>query len=251
MQLPRLETTRGGVVGTLLVGALVGSCLTALTFTLTAPAAGSRIWFAGAVTRNFLEVPFAMAASGGKVPLIFDMDANYDDSLALAFLANHPTLDLKAVTVCANGFATAHGGPVNMQKLLGLLGRPDIPVSVGEFTGLSPITSFPPAWQIEIDQFYESQDLPEPETPLSMFSSPQLIAKLLKESPVKMAVLVTGSATNLAIALRKVPRVTPRRKVGVPAPTLPRLPPGARADQLHLGALPHGLQLRRRVQQRV
>jgi len=148
-----------------------------------------------------------------KVPLILDMDANYDDTLALAFLANHPTLDLKAVTVCANGFATAHGGPVNMQKLLGLLGRSDIPVSVGEDAGLSPITNFPPAWQIEIDQFYESQALPEPETPLSMFSSPQLIAKTLKESDTAVAVLVTGSATNLAIALRKEPELINRISV--------------------------------------
>jgi len=126
------------------------------------------------------------------------------------FLALHPTLDLKALTVCANGFATAHGGPANMQRVLSLIGREDVPVSVGVHEGLSPITNFPLQWRVEIDRFYEAQELPESSAALSVLDSPALIAKTLKESETAVAVLVTGSATNLAIALRKEPDLVGR-----------------------------------------
>lgn len=167
------------------------------------------------------------------------------------FLALHPTLDLKALTVCANGFATAHGGPANMQRVLSLIGREDVPVSVGVHEGLSPITNFPLQWRVEIDRFYEAQELPESSAALSVLDSPALIAKTLKESKTAVAVLVTGSATNLAIALRKEPDLVGR----ISAIDAGRI--GARCERAQrrgigaIGALSHGQQLRGRKEQRV
>lgn len=54
-------------------------------------------------------VCFGIVAVAEKVPLIFDGDANYDDTLALMYLVSNPLFDIKAVTVAGAGFATHHG----------------------------------------------------------------------------------------------------------------------------------------------
>jgi inosine-uridine nucleoside N-ribohydrolase len=145
-----------------------------------------------------------------KVPLIFDGDANYDDTLALMYLLSNPLFDIKAVTIAGAGFATHQGGPVNTQMVLELFNQGQIPVSYGQPTSLSPISTFPLQWRIEIDQFFQDQNLPSPDTPISVYSSDVLIAKVLKESKTAVAVAVTGPATNLALALQKEPELVER-----------------------------------------
>jgi len=140
-----------------------------------------------------------------QVPVILDMDANYDDTLALLYVAKNPLFDLRAITTSGAGFATHHGGPANMLKLLSFLGIEGVPVSFGPPESLSPVTTFPLQWRIEIDLFYENEGFPEAETPMSMYDSPALIAKTLRASSTKVAVVVTGPATNVAIALRDDP----------------------------------------------
>ena len=51
----------------------------------------------------------ADASVDAPVPVIFDGDGNYDDTLALEYLVSNPLFDLQAVTLAGAGFATHHG----------------------------------------------------------------------------------------------------------------------------------------------
>ncbi|KAL3924179.1 MAG: hypothetical protein SGARI_006085, partial [Bacillariaceae sp.] len=155
-------------------------------------------------------VSLLVASAAEKVPLIFDNDANYDDTLALMYLAANPLFELKAVTTAGAGFATHQGGPINMQQVLELMDMGAVPTSYGPPTSLSPVSTFPLQWRIEIDEFFTSQNLTSPDAPLSVFPSDMLIAKILKESTTAVAVAVTGPATNLALALQREPELIDR-----------------------------------------
>lgn len=65
-------------------------------------------------------------------------------------------------------------------------------------------------WRIEIDEFFQAQNLPDSDTPLSAFPSDILIANILREATTAVAVAVTGPATNLAIALQREPELASR-----------------------------------------
>jgi len=149
-------------------------------------------------------------ADDDKIPLIFDGDANYDDTLALMYLVSNPLFDIRAVTIAGAGFATHHGGPINQQQVLQLLGAGEIPVSYGAPVSLSPISTFPIQWRVEIDEFFQSQNLPDSDTPLSVYPSDILIANILKESTTAVTVAVSGPATNLALALQREPELASR-----------------------------------------
>ena len=127
------------------------------------------------------------------------------------YLASNPLFDLMAATTAGAGYGTYHGGPINMQQVLTLFGKDkDTPVSYGQPISLEPMSAFPLQWRIETDEFLQAQDLPDSDMPLSVDQSDQLIAKILRESPVVVAVAVTGPATNLAIALRREPELINR-----------------------------------------
>mmetsp|Transcript_1918 Transcript_1918/g.5433 ORF Transcript_1918/g.5433 Transcript_1918/m.5433 type:complete len:476 (-) Transcript_1918:209-1636(-) len=160
--------------------------------------------------------------SSSTVPVIFDNDGNYDDMLALLYLALAPVLSIKAITMCGIGFGTPHGGPINIAAVAALAGIGDIPIAYGPPFGLSDISSFPLKWRVEMDAWVESLKyeqrlvhgvnatiLPQA-TPRSMYDSPQLITKTLRESPTAVAIIVTGPLTNVALALQKDPSLLVR-----------------------------------------
>lgn len=146
----------------------------------------------------------------GRIPLILDWDANYDDALALMYILSNPLFDVKAVSCAGAGFATHHGGPINTQMMLEMFHAGHVPVSYGSPTSLSPISQAPMQWRIELDQFFQDQQLPLPNTPISIYPSDVLIANVLKESSTAVAVAVIGPATNLAMALQKEPELIER-----------------------------------------
>jgi inosine-uridine nucleoside N-ribohydrolase len=145
-----------------------------------------------------------------RIPLILDWDANYDDTLALIYLLSNPLFDVKAVTCAGTGFATPSGGPINSQMVLEMFNMGHIPVSYGSSSSLSPITQAPLQWRIELDEFFQSQQLPLPDTPISIYPSDVLIANILKEATTAVAVAVIGPATNLAMVLQKEPELIER-----------------------------------------
>jgi len=46
-----------------------------------------------------IVLTFTSVSARRKVPIIFDTDGNYDDTLELMYLASNPLFDLRAVTL--------------------------------------------------------------------------------------------------------------------------------------------------------
>jgi len=146
---------------------------------------------------------------GKPYPLIWTMDANYDDTLAFLYIAKSPNFALKAIAVEADGMGTPHGGPTNMAAVARLMGLDSVPIAFGQQQSLSPIATMPLQWRIEVDEFFERMYSEGPngsvlemtDSAISPLSAPRLINQVLKTSECPVVVLCTGPVTNLAAAL--------------------------------------------------
>src|SRR5688500_6117258 len=63
-------------------------------------------------------------------PLILDVDTGIDDMIALLIAATSPEINLRGVT-CVAGNVEIHHVARNTGKLLRMVGRGDVPVSIG------------------------------------------------------------------------------------------------------------------------
>jgi inosine-uridine nucleoside N-ribohydrolase len=143
------------------------------------------------------------------------MDANYDDTLALLYIAKSPNFALKAISVEADGMGTPHGGPTNMAAVARFLGLDSVPIAFGQQQSLSPIATMPLQWRIEVDEFFERMYSDRPngsvlemtDSAISTLSAPRLINQVLKQSACPVVVLCTGPVTSLAVALDMEPSV--------------------------------------------
>ena len=65
-----------------------------------------------------------------KIPVILDADTGVDDTMALLLAAQHPMLDVLAVTATF-GNTTTEFATKNTLNALAMCGREDIPVAAG------------------------------------------------------------------------------------------------------------------------
>jgi len=72
----------------------------------------------------------AAEASSDRRPVILDVDTGIDDMVALLIAATAPELNLRGVT-CVAGNVELHDVARNTGKILRLVGRGDVPVSIG------------------------------------------------------------------------------------------------------------------------
>ena len=71
-----------------------------------------------------------MEAEVAPRPLILDVDTGIDDMIALLIAATSPELNLRGVT-CVAGNVEIHHVARNTGKVLRMVGRGDVPVSIG------------------------------------------------------------------------------------------------------------------------
>eukprot|EP00438_Fugacium_kawagutii_P003807 Skav205035 [mRNA] locus=scaffold2669:115951:116331:- [translate_table: standard] len=64
-----------------------------------------------------------------RMPVIVDTDMDTDDQMALIFLLGEPSIEVKAITVSADGWSNQWSGVQNAMRLTQLYGQPDIPVA--------------------------------------------------------------------------------------------------------------------------
>lgn len=153
------------------------------------------------------NVDSSEAALGDEVMpvrLVIDTDigTDVDDCLALAFVLGSPELTLEGVT-CVYGDVRLRGRMV--RKLLRLAGRDDLPVLLGmepPLLGVKPIH-----WQ-----GHEGVGLLEPED--EPFAEGEhavdYLIRTVMENPGQIHLLAIGPLGNVALALRREPRIAQR-----------------------------------------
>src|SRR4026207_1300664 len=84
-------------------------------------------------------------------PIILDADMGLDDMLAILYLASHPNVDIRAITVAGTGLAHCNAGVSNALGLVELSGQQDVPVTCGRETPLEGNHAFPTDWRRDAD----------------------------------------------------------------------------------------------------
>lgn len=139
-----------------------------------------------------------------KTPVIFDCDPGHDDAIALILALASEALDVKAVT-CVAGNASVENTTKNALKVLELCGFNHIPVAKGASKPI--LIDSHPGKNVHGESGMDGPVLPEPTTTPSPLSACDLIASVLEESPVPVALIVTGPCTNIATFLLSYPHL--------------------------------------------
>ncbi len=144
------------------------------------------------------EVP----AQPAPRPLILDVDTGIDDMIALLIAATSPELNLRGVT-CVAGNVEIHHVARNTGKLLRLVGRGDVPVSVGAARPLvrrlrtAPDTHGPTGTgYVEL----RGEDKALGTTEYTAVPASRYIGAHVNRHPGDISIVALGPLTNLAAA---------------------------------------------------
>ena len=156
----------------------------------------------GARPNFFAAQPVPRTAPVGTVgrplPLIIDSDPGLDDALAIGLAVARPELFLLAVTT-VGGNADVRHCTENALRLLHAFGRSDIPVAEG---APGPLTGdVVRATAIHGEGGIGRTVLPASPARVHPDGAVELIAYLLRESPVPVAIAPIGPLTNIALLL--------------------------------------------------
>lgn len=132
-------------------------------------------------------------------PLIIDTDAGSDDLMAIAYLLSQPSVHIEAVTI-AFGLADQRPGAANVQRLLDLAGRSDVPVYLGRERPRGAHTPFPREWRTASNAM-KGLPLRVPQRSPAAQSASEFLALRLRDASRPVDVLALGACTNLADAL--------------------------------------------------
>lgn len=156
-----------------------------------------------------VDAPSSDAASLTPTPLIVDDDGSQDGLAALAYMLANPNFDVQAITM-SHGVARPESEDFQngLKRMLGLLEATEIPVGIGSPVPLSGNNAFPGFIRNDADNFFAPfVTLPEEIPAIEFESAAELIVETLKNSPEPVAILSTGSLTNIAEALRLDPSI--------------------------------------------
>jgi purine nucleosidase len=132
------------------------------------------------LTRIILDTDLAMGAPGSDV----------DDGFALALAVADPRLRLELVTT-VGGNTDVNTATRLSTELLGVLGRPDVPVVPGVAGPIDPALRWPGR---------EPAPSPEP------YAATEIVSRVLA-APGELTIVAIGPLTNVALAVMLEPRV--------------------------------------------
>jgi len=138
------------------------------------------------------------------LPVIIDCDPGHDDAIALVLALASPELNVKAVTSSA-GNQTPDKTLRNVQRMLTLLKRPDIPVAGGALKPL--MRELIIADNVHGESGLDGPALPEPGFAAQTFTAVELMAKTLRDSAEPVTIVATGPQTNVALLLNSHPEL--------------------------------------------
>jgi len=144
-----------------------------------------------------------VAAVQRATPLVYDSDMDFDDTVALAYLARahrQGRIELRAVTVTNNGAGFPGKGALHARCLLQRFGLEGVRVAEGSNVGTNP---FPPFVRSLIDTIIsdtlaDCTLAPEPSTQ----TAAELIAAEIRTTRRPLTILATGPVSNLSAAFQ-------------------------------------------------
>ena len=136
--------------------------------------------------------------------VILDCDPGIDDALAIVFACGHPGLDLAGVTT-VSGNVDLDKVTGNALSVLELAGCPEVPVVAGSAQPLlRPVAD---ARHVHGESGLGAATLPPARTgPVSGHAADFLIEQI-GAAPGEMTLVATGPLTNIALAVRREPRL--------------------------------------------
>lgn len=147
----------------------------------------------------------APTATAQTMPVIFDTDMAIDDWGALLFLAQHPQVDLLAVTTNGAGETRCEPAMRNIPALLALSDANPVPFACGDDYPLDGYFAFPEPWRTQADTL-SGVSIPDADFEPQPQHAVDLLHDTLSASPEPVTLIATGSLTNIAQWLERYPQ---------------------------------------------
>ncbi len=143
----------------------------------------------------------------GPTPIILDVDPGHDDAVALLMAVASPAIDLLAVT-CVAGNAPLVRTQENARKVLTVAGATSIPVAAGLDRPL--VRNLVTAANVHGVSGLDGPQLPTPAFELDPRHAVDLIVETVLAATQPITLVPTGPLSNVAVALRREPRLKER-----------------------------------------
>jgi purine nucleosidase len=136
--------------------------------------------------------------------IVLDCDPGIDDALAIAFATGHPGIEIAGITTVAGNVSLAKT-TVNALAVASFVGAPDIPVTAG-----CPAPLLRPALHAENvhgESGLGGAVLPAPAYGPRDGHAIDFIIAAIAAAPGEVTLVATGPLTNVALAVRREPRL--------------------------------------------
>ncbi|CAN5269186.1 hypothetical protein BH09PSE6_BH09PSE6_33960 [soil metagenome] len=131
-------------------------------------------------------------------PVVLDNDWAIDDWTSLLYLAHHPGVELRGVTVTGSGEAHCPGALEQLPRLMDLAGvKADVPYDCSNPAPLDGWFVFPEPWRTDSDRLSGVQ-LPASTRKPAGIGAVALLHRVANAGPDKIIVVATGPLTNIA-----------------------------------------------------
>ncbi len=135
-----------------------------------------------------------------QTSVLIDTDMGLDDWMAIVFLLNHPSIDVRAISIAGTGLSDGKLGISNAYKLLDIGRKVNIPVSGGGASPLEGNRRFPEVWCVNentcLDLLPTSRGTADYE-----LKAVDLIIKTAIQTDNQIDIVALGPLTNIAEAL--------------------------------------------------
>ena len=136
--------------------------------------------------------------------MLLDCDPGIDDALAIVFACGHPGLDLTGVTT-VSGNVNLDTVTTNALSVLELAGRPDVPVVPGSARPLLRATL--DARDVHGEGGLGAARLPAAQAAPAAGHAVDYLIDTIGAAPGEITLVATGPLTNIALAVRREPRL--------------------------------------------
>lgn len=133
-------------------------------------------------------------------------DADFDDLVSIAWLANQQDIHILGIIVDGNGWSHLPYGADNVLKFLSLIKSTNIPVIKGSSESLEPTEKIPEYLRNGIDILWGTS-LPKTDKCSIDISAEDFIIHSIENSNDKLTILALGPVTTLAKAFLKAPTI--------------------------------------------